>query len=199
MTNHKAIICDPDGTLCNHAHRLHFVDPHLAGCHKEESKWGGHWWTKDSNARWEPDYESFHAAMDKDTVNEWCLAILSSMEDSQWGDTWILFVTGRPERYEFQTQNWIVEHRLFKSWRLFMRPDCLPFSAPDKLGALSCEEINAPILNWKPDHRPSSVMKREIYERDIKDKYDVLFVLEDDEDCAQMYKELGLTVLKALT
>ena len=41
-------------------------------------------------------------------------------------------------------------------------------------------------------------VKREIYEREIKDKYDVLFVLEDHEKCARMYKELGLTVLKVM-
>lgn len=193
MTPSNAIICDLDGTLCNHAHRLHFVDPQLAGCHKEESKWGGHWWTKDSNTRWEPDYRSFYAAMDKDTLNEWCFSILCSIQDGQWQDCRILYVTERPHKYYRQTQQWLLDQNLFSQGDyIFMRPECVypPLDPKDPDGT---------VIHRMDKSNPASIPKKWIYETEIKDKYDVLFVLEDEENCAQMYKSLGLTVLKVLT
>lgn len=43
------------------------------------------------------------------------------------------------------------------------------------------------------DHRPDYVIKREIYEREIKDKYDVIGVFEDRQRCVDMWRALGLT------
>lgn len=56
--------------------------------------------------------------------------------------------------------------------------------------------------NHEPRHRidpstPSHIVKRELYEQHVRDKYDVLFVIDRGED-ARAWKELGLTVLEVL-
>ena len=43
------------------------------------------------------------------------------------------------------------------------------------------------------DHRPDWQVKREIYEREIKDKYNVIGVFEDRQQCVDMWRSLGLT------
>jgi len=44
------------------------------------------------------------------------------------------------------------------------------------------------------DHRPSDILKKEIYENHIKDKYDVIAVFEDDPKNVKMFRDLGLLV-----
>ena len=43
------------------------------------------------------------------------------------------------------------------------------------------------------DYRPDCIVKREIYEQEIKDKYDVVGVFEDRDSCVKMWRALGLT------
>jgi FMN phosphatase YigB (HAD superfamily) len=164
----KAIICDIDGTLANHEHRLHFVDAHK---NKKFNFIGRTWWDIEANKKFKPDYDSFYDAMDKDTVNEWCSTLIYCMYLELRCQT--LLVTGRPYKYQHQTENLIYEAladiERTKYIKLFMRLD--------------------------EDFRPSPILKKEIYDREIKGKYDVLFVIEDSSGCAKMYRSLGLTVL----
>jgi hypothetical protein len=46
------------------------------------------------------------------------------------------------------------------------------------------------------DSRPDTVIKREIYRSYIKDKYSVLFVLDDRTRIVNMWRNLGLTCLQ---
>lgn len=46
------------------------------------------------------------------------------------------------------------------------------------------------------DFRPGPEIKKEIFEKYIKDKYFVEFVLEDNNDCVKMWRDLGLTCLQ---
>jgi hypothetical protein len=183
---------------------------------------GTEWRHKDTYKLFQPDWDAYFAAMGDDKPNEAIVDLLIRyMEDYrcqmpsvslhiEFEPAKILFVTGRPERYRNITLQWI-EHcfapkGIFTEDPLLMRPDFLrlaelpkTFTAPD--GKIyQCEY--AP--EWKTsiarqyDHRPSHIVKREIYEREIRDKYEVLFVLEDNEDCCQMYRSLGLTVLRVM-
>lgn len=46
------------------------------------------------------------------------------------------------------------------------------------------------------DHRSDTVIKKEIYEKKIKDKFDVAFVLEDRQKVVDMWRGEGLVVLQ---
>lgn len=192
MTLLKAIICDLDGTLCDHSHRLHFVKPCIGKDCKERFAIGSFSTkecTLEDGTKWKPDWDSFYAAMDQDTPNK---AIENIINQSSYHGYDIVFLTGRPEKYSQITQDW-----LFKigcpirsnKYKLFMRPECiyppLDPKAPDGTTTYRMDKST-----------PGPILKKWIYETEIKDKYDVLFVLEDDESCCSMYKSLGLTVLQ---
>ncbi len=190
MTIPKAIIVDLDGTLCDHSHRLHYIGK--STYHRYNGKlieWIGEY------SGQKPDYESFYAAMSEDGVNEWCSEIIQSMrfrfgEKNKEVD--VIFVTERPEKYRNLTIKWFVNkfQALSQFTGLFMRPDLLP--DPRKLPG---NENYGGCFSIYPDHRPAHEVKREIYESEIKGKYEVIFAVEDDPDCVEMYRSLGLTCL----
>jgi hypothetical protein len=201
----KAIICDLDGVLCDDSHRKHFINAHL-----KESSWE---WLEDEQIMWCKtdgrkvkkvyDYEAYYNAMGEDKVNEWCRELILSMVYVKYGQqpTDIIFITGRPEKYREKTVNWMDNWISCSVSRhnLFMRPDYIPCSPCFKSdgtlvnGNIRINEDGS--VNRGPDYRPSHEVKREIYEREIRDKYDVLFVLEDDPKCVEMYRSLGLVCL----
>ncbi len=79
----------------------------------------------------------------------------------------LFLLTGREERCRGVTERWLQKHGIVHYDALYMR----------KTG----------------DRRKGYVYKREIYERHIKEKYDVLFVLEDRDQVVRMRRGLGLT------
>lgn len=86
-------------------------------------------------------------------------------------DTPVFFVSGREDFCRPQTLHWLID--LFPERHhveVFMR----------KTG----------------DHRKDTIVKKEIYEREIKNKYDVLFVLDDRTQVVDMWRQEGLTVLQ---
>lgn len=213
MTLPKAIICDLDGTLCDHRHRLHFVDKDAFSktCPftKDTTASEVSEWIEKCND-WKPDYHSFYSAMDKDEVNKFCRFIINCTQYC----TPTIFITGRPKKYRQITQDWIFYSGVFtnvdalNSYKLFMRPDFLPCEIPNwKSGHLlkpsehddRCFiDYDGSIKSRRPDHRSSHEIKREIYEREVRGKYEVLFVLDDSEKCCEMYRELGLQVLRVM-
>lgn len=46
------------------------------------------------------------------------------------------------------------------------------------------------------DERKDSIVKQEIYEKYIKDRYNVRFVLDDRNQVVDMWREVGLKVLQ---
>ena len=48
------------------------------------------------------------------------------------------------------------------------------------------------ILREPKDNRPAEVFKKEVYENQIKGKYNIIHVFEDSTKCVKMYRELGL-------
>lgn len=178
-TKTKAIICDIDGTLANIEHRRHFVDPSLAfdkGLAKYEVD--ANFNRIDLNldgSRWKPDWKSFNESMIWDTPNEWCANLIRNMIQGCDCERkyFPIFVTGREECWESVTENQIyawVNPRRSPCFALHMRP--------------------------RKDYRPDVEIKREIYEKYIKDKYDVLFCI-DDRDCVvKLWRSLGLVCLQ---
>jgi hypothetical protein len=82
----------------------------------------------------------------------------------------VVFISGREDRCRHETLMWLHEHANVFEPPLLMR----------KTG----------------DHRPDNIIKREIYDAEIKDKYDVVLVLDDRDRVVKMWRELGLTCLQ---
>ena len=85
----------------------------------------------------------------------------------------ILFITGRMEIARNDTVKWIynnvsIDYSNCCSYELFMRKD--------------------------GDTRPDEIIKHEIYETHIKDKYDIFAVFDDRPKVIRMWRELGLFV-----
>lgn len=87
-----------------------------------------------------------------------------------WNTARLLFVTGREEKYRDMTGEWL--------WRALIHPhDGLFMRATD-------------------DKRRDDIVKREIYEREIKDKYNVALVIDDRLRTCRMWHSLGLPLLR---
>ena len=78
----------------------------------------------------------------------------------------VIFVSGRHEKYRPQTEKFLNKHNI-KYITLLMRKD--------------------------DDNRKDNIIKQEIYETHIKDKYNVLFILDDRQRVVDMWRKNGLT------
>ena len=113
------------------------------------------------------DWDAFYAACKNDRAIPDVVCLLRLLTAHNIA---ILFITGRPQRISDQTERWLIE------------------VADYKLSLDSCIKMRK-----DGDHRPDYIVKREIYEQEIKDKYDVVGVFEDRDSCVKMWRELGLT------
>lgn len=84
-------------------------------------------------------------------------------------DRYIILVSGRMDTYRLQTEAWLKKHKVPYS-ALYMRPE--------------------------GDTRKDVLVKQEIYQREIKGKYNVLFVLDDRQQVVNGWRALGLTVFQ---
>ncbi|MBP8994157.1 MAG: AAA family ATPase [Bacteroidales bacterium] len=84
-------------------------------------------------------------------------------------DRKVIFVSGREDKYNEPTKAFLSNHRI-EYLDLFMR----------KSG----------------DNRKDSIIKREIFEAEIKGKYNVVFVLDDRNQVVELWRSLGLTCLQ---
>jgi len=85
----------------------------------------------------------------------------------------VIFVSGRMEVAREGTLAWLDDHVVdleMLDFPLFMRAD--------------------------GDFREDTVVKREIYHREIEGKYKIAYVLDDRDSVVAMWRELGLTVLQ---
>lgn len=81
----------------------------------------------------------------------------------------IILLSGRDEKYRSQTAQWLKKHGIIYK-ELYLRPD--------------------------DDKRKDTIYKKEVYDRYIKNKYDVLFVLEDRTQVVEMWRNEGLICLQ---
>lgn len=118
------------------------------------------------------DFESFYKAMGDDEPNKWCFDLAHAMWLSGYS---ILFVTGRPDRYRGLTLNWIEETRkalhIEFEYELFMRPA-------------------------EKEKETDYIVKGEIYNTLIKDRFDIAFVVEDRQQMVDYWRSIGLTALQ---
>lgn len=83
-------------------------------------------------------------------------------------DVSIVLTSGRPDAYRYQTEWWLMEHEVPYD-ELFMRR--------------------------QGDSRLDSIVKREIYERDIAPKYQVVYAIDDRPQVVDVWRSLGIPVL----
>ena len=112
---------------------------------------------------------------DLDNPNEPVLALLRFVQEANWHglnqeqNCQIIFLSGRQEKDREPTEKFLEKHRLNR-YPLFMRTT--------------------------DDFRNDTIIKKELYEENIKGKYEILFVLDDrnSEKCpvVDMWRELGL-------
>lgn len=84
-------------------------------------------------------------------------------------DKTVILVSGREGKYRVPTLKFL-DNNGINYFRLFMRQT--------------------------GDNRKDSIIKQEIYEKFIKDSYDIEFVLDDRNQVVEMWRSLGLTCLQ---
>lgn len=112
------------------------------------------------------DKNPYYRDFENDGVNEDVIDIVQRVVDQLHG---IVYVSGRKKQFHTATTYWLRKNHL-PDGPLFMRND--------------------------DDNREDSIVKKEIYEREIKGKYNVDFVLDDRNRVVTMWRSLGLTCLQ---
>lgn len=133
----KIIICDLDNTLCNAAWRQSFA---------QRKEW-----------------DEFHRLAKYDEPNWAILKLLERESKHDW--ITIMFITGRPEAYRSDTNQWL-EKWGFKDHLLVMRAD--------------------------GDFESDFIYKRIAITEHIADLDDVLYALEDRDAVVEMLRSLGI-------
>lgn len=113
----------------------------------------------------------------KDECNEAVLKIIRDyyrrLEVDLTDDMQIMFFSGRDNKFREVTNNWIHRH----------------------LGFLKPEHYN---LYMRPtgDSRPDTVLKKEMFDVVIRDKYNIDYVLDDRKKICEMWYNMGLPVFR---
>lgn len=111
----------------------------------------------------------------EDTLNEPVASLLEMIEVAREAphlgqDLKLIMLSGRDKVCEPETIEWLIDNNIGYD-ELYMRS--------------------------KGDFRPDQIVKRELFDRYIKDKYEVMFVLDDRNKVVKMWREdLGLTCLQ---
>ena len=107
---------------------------------------------------------------DKDLPNEPVIRIVENYLSE--GQNQVIFMSGREDRCKEKSIQWIKKHVqvMDKELKIFMR----------KTG----------------DHRKDSIVKRELFDENIRGKYNIDFILDDRLQVCRMWYALGLTVLR---
>jgi uncharacterized HAD superfamily protein len=115
------------------------------------------------------DWKAYNSAMAADTLNEWCRDLIHAVHMECGYD--IIYVTGRHEEFREVTEKWLKDQDT-STGELWMRPD--------------------------GDYRQDTIVKKEIYEKNIKPRYDgkIKFVIDDRKQVVDMWRSLGLVCLQ---
>lgn len=115
------------------------------------------------------DFDRWNREAEFDQPHLWCAQLVQAMRATGY---FPLFVTGREDTYREATMKWLRRNLNMGigTYALFMRP----------------------AKNYAPD----SSIKAEIYEKNIRGQYEVLFCVDDRQQVVDMWRGLGLTVLQ---
>ncbi len=104
----------------------------------------------------------------EDRPNEAVIRLLEALDGI--GLFQFVFLSGRPEVCREPTEQWLAHHVGVEYGRLFMRESS--------------------------DNRPDNVIKLEIFDREIRERYNVVGVFDDRNRVVSMWRSLGLTVFQ---
>ena len=121
------------------------------------------------------DWDGFFSDMKKDSLNEGIASIYRKFILDK--NIEVLVVTGRPIKYKEDTIFWFHDNQLM--YHPVGDSKYKPFF----------------FFRANDDFTDDDIMKKKIYNEHIKDKYDVLFVVEDRNRIVRMWRDLGLTCL----
>lgn len=103
---------------------------------------------------------------EQDLLNEPVASVVKSYHKNGYT---ILLVSGREDKFKPQTENWLRKHNI---------------------------EYHDLIMRKSGDMRKDAIVKREIFDDFIKDKYYIEFSLDDRNQVVDMWRDLGLTCLQ---
>lgn len=108
-----------------------------------------------------------YSKVSQDTAKEAIKELVNTLYMSHYK---IVIFSGREDVCYFETRKWLDDNGILFN-ELFMRKE--------------------------KDRRKDSIVKKELYENHVKDRYDVLLVLDDRDQVVKMWREeLGLTCLQ---
>lgn len=105
-----------------------------------------------------------------DILNDPVANILEVYDNQTLYNISLILISGREEKYREITEKWLKKNGINHYSALYLRQN--------------------------GDYRKDSLIKKEIYEKYINGKYDVLFVLEDRDQVVKMWRSLGITCLQ---
>lgn len=112
------------------------------------------------------NWKAFFENMHLDKVNLWCREIILKFYKDFY---FLALVSGRSEDHRKITEEWL-------------KLNSIPYSAL--------------YMRKSGDFRDDSIVKKEIYESEIKNKLNILFVLDDRKRVTEMWRREGLVVLQ---
>jgi hypothetical protein len=105
-----------------------------------------------------------------DKLNEPIAKILLAFKNQKRNPVELILITGREEKYREFTIAWLQKHGITHYKKLYMRKN--------------------------KDFRKDFVIKKELFEKHLKSKYAIMFVLEDRDQVVTMWRQEGLTCLQ---
>lgn len=116
------------------------------------------------------DFNTYHFLASEDPRHEFCYQIVNRFIV----DTRVIFLTGRPESTRQATVNWLKDRCGFVTgYDLIMRPDGV--------------------------YIKNHIFKQNIYNTQIKGRYNILFAIDDLEEVCNMWQENGVMALNCFT
>ena len=110
------------------------------------------------------------SSCENDLLNVPVHTILKTFQNQNNQYNTIVFVSGRSDKYRAETERWLEKVAKFTHFMLFMRKE--------------------------GDFRKDSIVKLEIFNKHIRNDYDVSFVLDDRNQVVEMWRSLGLTCMQ---
>jgi hypothetical protein len=107
-------------------------------------------------------------AVGLDQPNEPVIRLLEALDGA--GLFRFVFLSGRPEGCREATEKWLIDHVGVSRGRLFMRDT--------------------------GDHRPDEVVKMEIFDREVRERHNVVGVFDSSDKAVSMWRSLGLPVFQ---
>lgn len=113
------------------------------------------------------NFDEFYKGIKNDKINNWCREIINKFNNNYS----IILVTGREDISEVRkdTYDWLEKNQIHFD-KIYFRK--------------------------RKDNRKDSIIKEEIFEEKIKNKYEILFVIDDRKQVVEMWRKKGLVCLQ---